>query len=1034
MEKQSQLGRDCFSFLLIDDKLVLFFRVILMSQYNLNQSQQEAVEYTSGPLLIIAGAGTGKTTVITQKIAYLIENKLATPEQILAVTFTEKAAEEMLNRVDEVLDIGYVDLQISTFHAFCQRLLEQYGLNIGLPNQFKLLTPTEAWLLIRQNLDKFNLDYYRPLGNPTRHIHELIKHFSKCKDELITPADYLKYAEEVELNKDSVQTEEKSRLTEIASAFHTYNQLLLDNNSLDFGDLIFYAIKLFKERPNVLQVLQNRFKYILVDEFQDVNWAQYQLVRLLGLPVMPCTSAITSEALEAGKAGQVGGQLTVVGDDDQSIYAFRGASVSNILRFKDDYPNAKEIVLTENYRSGQKILDLAYQSIQNNNPDRLEAKLKINKSLKSKAKSQKSEVEYVHCATLDDEVRYVVKQISDIGAKELVDYSDIAILVRANSHTEPFINALEKANIPYEYQASFGLFHQPIILDCFNFLKVIDSYHESAAVYRLLRLPFLNFFENDLQKFTYLAKKKSISYYEALKRTAEFNLSEEGLKICDKMLNLIHEGMKQSRTEKPTVVLYNFLENSGYLRYLAHEEVQNNRTMVRQIHFLKQFLDQIARFEASIPGAQVSSFLENFNYILEAGDEGSLKSLDNVDEAIKIMTIHSAKGLEFKYIFVVNLVEERFPTRKRGEGIEIPLELIKEHLPEGDYHYQEERRLFYVAVTRAKEKLFLTSAEDYGGTRKKKISRFLDEVGYTNLTPQPSSPQTIIVKESNDLTVDKNFGEKHTDVNETGYFSYSQINSYQRCPYQYKLAHVLHLPTKGNASFSFGQTMHSTLQQFYRQVCELNLVKQNSLFDSIIIGGDKMSAGGTKVPTLDELLELYDKNWCGDWYQSKKQREDYYQKGKEILKVFYAAQENNWTVPVTLEGGFKIKIGDCVLGGRIDRIDKLADGTLEIIDYKTGQAKEKISGDDKEQLLIYQTAVQLLPEYKNIGQVGKLTFYYLNDNLKVSFVGDAEELQKLQEKLLKVIALLRSGNFAATPSQHVCSHCDFKDICEYRIL
>ena len=297
----------------------------------LNKAQEEAIKFNKGPLIIIAGAGTGKTTVITQKIAYLIEQKLATPEEILALTFTEKAADEMLTRVDNLINIGYVDLQISTFHSFCQKILEKHAVDVGLSKRFKLLTKPEAWMLMRKNLDKFNLDYYSSLGNPSGHIHELISHFQKCKDELITPKGYLDLAEDKKLNKDS--SDEKNRLSEIANAYHTYNQLLLDNEVLDFGDLIFFTLKLLQTRENIIDQFRKRFKYILIDEFQDVNWAQYQLVQLL--------------------AGE-NCNLTVVGDDDQSIYAFRGASVSNILRFKDDYPNAKEIVFKKPYEVQKK--------------------------------------------------------------------------------------------------------------------------------------------------------------------------------------------------------------------------------------------------------------------------------------------------------------------------------------------------------------------------------------------------------------------------------------------------------------------------------------------------------------------------------------------------------------------------------------------------------------------------------------------------------------------------------------------------------
>ena len=362
-----------------------------MPKYNLNASQQAAVEYTTGPLLIVAGAGTGKTTVISQKICYLLENNLAKPGEILALAFNDKAAEEIQERVDDLVGIGYTEIAISTFHSFCQRILERHAIDIGLSNQFQLLTQTAAWLLVRKNLEKLKLDYYRPVGNPAKHIHELIKHFSKCKDELISPEEYLEYAEGLSKANGTANLEEKSRGTELGNAYHAYNQLLLDTAHFDFGDLIYYTNKLFESRPTILERYQNKYKYILVDEFQDVNWAQYNLVRMLARVSLSSraesrdldnTTRDSSTALRSGRNdSQMLPQLTVVGDDDQSIYAFRGASVSNILRFNKDFPKAKEIVLNENYRSNQEILDTAYKSIQNNNPDRLEVKLKIDKRL-----------------------------------------------------------------------------------------------------------------------------------------------------------------------------------------------------------------------------------------------------------------------------------------------------------------------------------------------------------------------------------------------------------------------------------------------------------------------------------------------------------------------------------------------------------------------------------------------------------------------------------------------------------------------------
>ncbi len=977
---------------------------------SLNSAQKQAVEHVSGPLLIVAGAGTGKTTVITEKIAYLISQKLATPEQILAVTFTDKAAGEMRDRVDRLVNTSYTDIQICTFHAFCQRLLESDGLDIGLPNQFRLFTTTDIWLLVRQNLNKFNLAYYRPLGNPARHIHELVKHFSKCKDELITPEEYLSYAQNIKLNKDDTAGIEKERVVEVADAYHVYNQLLLEHNALDFGDLIFYSIKLLKERPNILAQLRERYKYILVDEFQDVNWAQYQLVQML-----------TGDT----------GELTVVGDDDQSIYAFRGASVSNIMRFKEDYPQAHEIVLNENYRSRQEILDTAYRSIQNNNPDRLEIKLKLDKKLIAKSDNEvgKNFVAHVHAATLDDEVKQVVEEIVRLKTIDsTVTWNDFAILVRANAHADPFIARLELQKIPYEFLASAGLFRQPIVLDCVNFLKLIDDHHESTAVFRLLTAPFWQFGEFDLQKLTAHAKKKTITYYEAMKIANVIGISKEGLVIVEKLLNLIHTGLQVARTEKTSTVLYKFLVDSGYMEYMAHAENAGERTVIRQIYQLKQFFDYIQKTESANPeNANVAGFLAHYRMVLDSGEKGEMYLPEDTPDSVNVLTVHSAKGLEFKYVFVVNLVEDRFPSRGRSEAIEIPLALIKEQLPEGDSRIEEERRLFYVAATRAKERLYFTSASDYGGSRAKKISRFLHELGYVVDTAVTSKK---ITNEFTTVTT----AEKH-DNTEIVYelpnkFSFSQIRAYNTCPYQYKLANILHLPTKGSASFSFGQTIHATLQEFYTRVQQLNSAHQGSLFG--VSAAPKLKITTPTIPTVEELISIYDQKWIPDWYADKFQREKYYIEGKKILKSFYENNKDNWTVPVRLEGWFTIKVGTHTVHGRIDRIDQLPDGSLEIIDYKTGKAKEKLEADDKDQLLIYQIAASQLLEYRNVGPVQKLTFYYINEGSKLTFLGTEKEITKIQEKITSIIDKIQSHDFTANPNEHVCKHCDFHDICEFR--
>lgn len=982
--------------------------MIAEAKKTLHERQQEAVTYTDSPLLIVAGAGTGKTTVISQKIAYLIDSGKAQPHEIVALTFTDKAAQEMQDRVDLLVHSPYLEMHISTFHEFCQRLLERCGVEIGLPTNFKLFTETDSWLLVRDHLYDFGLDYYRPMGNPTKHVHELLNHFSRCKDQLISGEMYLKYAEDLSLSKDTIEVDEKTRVGELANAYHTYNQLLLNNNALDFGDLIFYTVKLLRERPRVANHLRKKIKYILVDEFQDVNVAQYELVKLLSQDA----------------------QLTVVGDDDQSIYAFRGASVENILRFKDDYKQAKEIVLTENYRSGQKILDTAYTLIQHNNPDRLEAKLNIDKRLHAALPIQAT-VEILHAETLEKEAQSVIDKIREIKKSDIeATWDDFAILVRANSHASIFMEKCEQVGLPYEFISATGLYRQPVILDALSMLKVLRNTHDSLAMYRILHFPFLSFSDTDVYTLLTHANKKSISFYEAL-AAPELELSEEGKKLAEKIRSCIQTAYQKIKSEKPSAILHSLLESIGYMEYLTSEVEKGNAKCVSATLHLSQFFESLEKYQSTVSDASVHHFLEYQEALLESGDEGDLYQPTDTPDSINILTIHGSKGLEFKYVFMVNMVEDRFPTRRRGDGIEIPTPLLPKHIIVGDLHYAEERRLCYVGITRAQKGLWLTSAENYGGVRSKKQSRFLVEMGLVEESKTKKTTKAI--------TPPSSFGVKPYDkqVGVFGLpssFSFSQLKTYETCPYKYKLAHILKLPAKGNASMSFGQSMHSTLQRFYERVRELNSVKQVSLFDLPNEETSAQISEEIKVPTLQELLDLYEKHWIPDWYANARQREDYFAKGKEILKLFYTSQEGSWTIPVALESGFKIMIGDEYIKGRIDRIDQLPDGTLEIIDYKTGKTKEKLDGEDKEQLLLYQIAASTLPSYRNIGSTGLLSFYYLSDNVKTSFTGTGEDLEKLKEKLHTAIEGIKTGDFTATPSKFVCGFCDFKGMCEYRAV
>ena len=956
----------------------------------LNKEQKEAVTHVDGPLLIVAGAGTGKTTVLIERLYSLIKNGHAKPEEILITTFTEKAAKEMEERADKLLPYGYVDLWINTFHGFCERVLRDHCLDIGLPSDFKLITQTEQWMLLRKNLDKLDLDYYKPLGNPTKFIHEIIRHFSRLKDENIPAREYLEYAEKLKLDTDSTDQEQEleiKRINELANAYHVYNQQLLDESLLDFGDLICYTIKLFRERPNILNLYREKFKFVMVDEFQDTNWSQYELIKMLAAPK---------------------NNLVVVGDDDQAIYKFRGASLSNIMQFKDDFPGTQEIVLSKNYRSGQNILDAAYRFIAYNNPNRLEVKLGINKKLEA-AQGEKGTVNHLHFHTEQDETEEVVKKIVELYKKEKeTEWADFAILVRANDTADKFVAELSRFGIPNQFISLRGLYFKPIVLDIIAYLKLLDNYHESGALFRVLNMEVFKIGHGDIVNINKFARRKAWSMYETLKNVAAVpDIEKQSVENIDKLLGLIKKYSDLAQKEKVSKIYVSFLNDSG-LSKMDHDKHSD------LFDYLNQFYQRIRKFEEASPNPRLKEFMQLLELEFESGETGSLRLNLEDNDAVKIMTVHASKGLEFKYVFIPSLVDKKFPVVTRTEKISIPDELVREKLPVGDIHIEEERRLFYVALTRAKKELFLTSASDYGGEREKKLSRFILETGVEiKEISGKAKKQNGLLKE-----LKSEYKEMKNPVKYSlpAKFSFSQLEAYSKCPLQYKFNFILKIPVEDKVSLIFGRTIHDTLRDFLSPL--LGNPAQQSLSDKDFV-----------YPTREKLLELYEQNWQDDGYETKKERDLFKAKGKKIMDGFYTDIEHNgWPDVMFLEKSFNVKIGGNTLKGAIDRMDRLNGNEIEIMDYKTGAPKEKVEADQKRQLILYKIVAEEVFGLK----ATKLSFYYLEDGNKVSFEAKDKEVEKVKEQIINQVEAIKKCDFSPTPNQFTCKYCDFKGICEFR--
>lgn len=985
----------------------------------LNEEQKKAVVFENGPLMIVAGAGTGKTTVLTKRMAYLILEKGIKPDEVLALTFTEKAAREMEERVDLLLPMGFVDLWITTFHSFCDKILKQHALDIGLSNDYKLLTETDQWILIRKYFDRFDfLKYYKPIGNPTKFISAMIKHFSRLKDEGIEPEQYLNYAKKLK-SSENLTDDEILRINEIAKSYELYEKILAENNLMDFGGLINNTLKLFKTRQFILNKYREKFKYILIDEFQDTNFNQYQLIKILAEP---------------------NNNITVVGDDDQAIYKFRGASLSNILNFKNDYPNSTEILLTKNYRSAQDILDVSYSFIKQNDPNRLETKIGLCKKLVAGNPAQ-AIIEHIHSLTLENEVKSVINRILEIKQENSdISFGDFAILVRSNSSAKIFNNLLSINNIPNEFMASTGLYSKDIILDLLAYLRLLDKNFDNASMYRVLSMPIFGIEKKEIINILFNVNKYSKSVFDICKNASGMNFTLSLKEKLERIITLIEKHTNLSTRESVRSLIKHFLVDYGIAADLTKKMAQ------KEISYINKFAGIVEKFEDSNYDITLPHFLEYIDLILESGDQGALATEEQDPDTVKIMTVHSSKGLEFKYVFVVNMVDRKFPVIEKSDPIEIPLDLIgdKEIIYDGDPHLEEERRLFYVAMTRAKKGLFFTSSDDYGGKQKKKLSRFMEElkkleIDVEDLAIQYKQDSSIKDKLGiNFLSFDNVAKENKEKINYYHYdkYSFTQLEGYKNCPLQYKYQYILRIPmSTGRPVFSYGQSMHGTLEEFYKRLKDRTEKKQVGLFDEEAqcdIEGAQCNASVQDVSELEsiisqkELLKIYDDKFIDEWYDSDKQKQEYYEKGKNSLKNFYSELKNNLIIPHSLEQPFNIRVGDYFMKGKIDRVDILPDGTCEIIDYKTGSGKDE-KDVKKDQLMIYQIAAEQVLGLKP----SKLTFYYLDDNSKVSFLGTDEQISKLKTNIITWIEEIRENNFEPKPSP-LCKFCDFRDICEFK--
>ena len=634
-----------------------------MSIYDsMNERQREAVFHTEGPLLILAGAGSGKTRVLTHRIAYLIEEKGVNPWNILAITFTNKAAGEMRERVDRLVAFGAESVWVSTFHSACVRILRRHIDRLGYDSKFTIYDSDDQKTLMKDICKRLQID--------TKQWKEktLLGIISSAKNELIG-------AQEYEMNTMGDFSKRK-----IAEAYKEYQRQLRTNNALDFDDLIMKTVELFKLNPDVLEAYQERFKYIMVDEYQDTNTAQFKLISLLASKYQ---------------------NLCVVGDDDQSIYKFRGANIRNILNFEDVFPSARVVKLEQNYRSTKTILDAANHVIRNN----LERK---NKTLWT-ANDGGAPIIFQNFMTAYEEAEYIAEDLAKRVAAGDGNYSDCAILYRTNAQSRLLEEKFLLANIPYRIIGGVNFYARKEIKDLLSYLKTVDNARDYLAVRRIINVPRRGIGAATLAKVQDFAVENEISFYNALRAAEEIPALGRSVAKLKPFVTLIQTLRAQQEYFSVAELLKEVIDRTDYVKELEDENTEESRARIENID---ELISKAASYDEEAENPTLSGFLEEVALVAD------IDNLEENNDRVVLMTLHSAKGLEFPNVYLAGMEDGIFPSYMTIVS-EDPTDL------------EEERRLCYVGITRAMRQLTITSARSRmirGETQYNKVSRFIQEI------------------------------------------------------------------------------------------------------------------------------------------------------------------------------------------------------------------------------------------------------------------------------------------------------------------
>jgi DNA helicase-2/ATP-dependent DNA helicase PcrA len=974
----------------------------------LDAAQRRAVTHGDGPLLVVAGPGTGKTEVVTRRIAWLIATKRAHPSAILALTFTQRAADEMQARVDSLVPYGQTDTAIHTFHAFGDRLVREHGLELGLVDTPRVIGPAEAALLLRERLFDLGLARFMPLSDPTRFLGALVDHIARAKEEGVLPAEYAAYATELrdgatvvlEGARDEGERavaeallDEAAAHAEIAAAYAGYESLLRERSLVDHGDQVLLAVRLLRERPALRAMLRARFRYVLVDEAQDVNPLQAELVELLCAP---------------------GGNVTFVGDDDQAIYAFRGAAVETMLALPRRYPGLRRLVLRRNHRSRGPILEAARRLVRHNDPHRLEARAGLPKALVAARRTcSDAPVRCLSFASVAEEADHIAGEIAArLEAGERAD--GFAVLVRTNADARPLLQSLRARGVPARTSGSDGLLEHREVRDVLSLLRAIAAPDGDTDCYAALASEAYGLGGEDMTSLLALARSRHRSLWaicrDVTAGTLEAGLSESGRATVERFVADLRASITAAHERPAGTVLYRHLRASRWLARLLARAEGGDEGPLRRVARVFDILHEVSSFATDARLAVVGAQL----HTLVAGVEDPEGGADESEDAVAVLTVHQAKGLEFSVVYVAGLSDLRFPLRARPARLAFPWALRRALDGDAppDEELAEERRLMFVAMTRARDELVLSHAVRSTPTgRRRRPSPFLAEALDR---PVPSVGQdelaTRLGRALEGPMVDDaglNPGARRSAGHGASALSlsFSQIDDYLACPLRYRLRHLLRVPTPPHHALVVGEALHGALATFYRTAAQGRPVD-----DSLVLAS--LEAG-----------------WRGIGFLSRAHEEARYAAARDAVVRFVARERTAGTRRiVAVERPFSVRLGRDTVRGRYDLVTEEQAGIL-ITDHKSSDVREGRRATERArdslQLQVYALAWQ--------AETGKLpagmALHFVESGLLGRIAPAESHLARARERVAQAADGIRAARFEATPGLMACTYCPFREIC-----